>query len=119
MPVRLVRRPRSPNWIIRGTLRGIRVEESTGTATRKSPKKSVPSARPKSSPNPSTSRRTTATFAQAALNYLENGGNKRFLEKVISYFGTTALAKIDQDAIDVGARKVYPNAAGATRDRQF
>jgi integrase len=29
------------------------------------------------------------------------------------------LAKIDQDAIDVGARKVYPNASAATRDRQF
>src|SRR5580700_2564030 len=30
MPLRLVRRPKSPNWIIRGTVRGIRVEESSG-----------------------------------------------------------------------------------------
>jgi hypothetical protein len=35
MPVRLVRRPKSPYWIIRGTLRGIRVEESTGTDNKK------------------------------------------------------------------------------------
>ena len=34
MPLRLVRRAKSPNWIIRGTVRGIRVEESTGTNRR-------------------------------------------------------------------------------------
>jgi integrase len=119
MPLRLVRRPRSPNWIIRGTLRGIRVEESTGTDN----KKVVQEVRAKREgeilAQSIYGRRATATFAQAALSYLENRGNKRFLDKVISYFGTTALAKIDQDAIDIGSRKVYPKAAGATRDRQF
>ena len=35
MSLRLVRRPRSPNWIIRGTLRRIRIEESTGTDNKK------------------------------------------------------------------------------------
>ncbi|MCL2430174.1 MAG: site-specific integrase [Alphaproteobacteria bacterium] len=64
-------------------------------------------------------RRATATFAQAVLSYLEHGGSKRFLELVIEHFGTTPLVKIDQDAIDRGARKLYPNASGATRNRQF
>lgn len=59
-------------------------------------------------------RRATVTFAEAALSYQENGGNKRFLDKVIRHFGTTPLGKIDQDAIDQGARKVYPNASAAT-----
>src|SRR5215831_13704178 len=31
VPIRIVRRPKSPHWIMRGTLRGIRLEESTGT----------------------------------------------------------------------------------------
>lgn len=31
MPLDLKRRPKSPYWIIRGSLRGYRVEESTGT----------------------------------------------------------------------------------------
>jgi len=35
MPIRIVRRAKSPNWIIRGTLRGVRVEESTGTDNKK------------------------------------------------------------------------------------
>ena len=33
--LQLVRRPKSPNWIIRGPVRGIRVEESTGTSKRR------------------------------------------------------------------------------------
>src|SRR5262249_40407391 len=64
-------------------------------------------------------RRATATFAEAALSYIQKGGNKRFLHKVIRYFGTTSLAKIDQVAIDVGAREGYPNPSGATGNRQF
>jgi hypothetical protein len=35
MSLRLVRRPKSPYWIVRGTVRGIRVEESTGTSEKR------------------------------------------------------------------------------------
>ena len=87
--------------------------------TRNSPKKSAPSARAEILAQSVYGRRATATFAEAALSYLENGGNKRFLDKVLEHFGTTALAKIDQDVIDKGARKIYPNVSAATRDRQF
>ena len=62
-------------------------------------------------------RRATATFAESALSYLEAGGAKRFLEPVIRHFGVTPLAKIDQDGVDKGARKLYPNASDATRLR--
>ncbi len=64
-------------------------------------------------------RRATATFAQAALSYLEQGGSKRYLNKIIAHFGTTALTRVDQDAIDRGARKLYPDASASTRVRQF
>jgi hypothetical protein len=36
-------------------------------------------------------RRATATFAQAALSYLEQGGSTRYVNRIISYFGTTSL----------------------------
>jgi integrase len=119
MPLRLVRRPKSPHWIIRGTLRGVRVEESTGTDNKKIAEEIRAKREAEILAQSIYGRRATATFAEAALSYLENGGNKRFLDKVIRYFGTTSIAKIDQDAIDVGARKVYPNTSGATRNRQF
>ena len=104
MPIKLVKRPRSPNWVIRGTLREVRVEESTGTDDKRSPKKSARSARARSS---SLDLRScaTASFAEAALNYLENGGSRRFPEPVIQHFRTTPLAKIDQAAIEPEPRE--------------
>jgi len=33
--LKLVRRPKSPNWIMRGTVRGQSIEESTGVTDRK------------------------------------------------------------------------------------
>jgi integrase len=119
MPLRLVRRPKSPNWIIRGTLRGIRVEESTSTDNKKVAQEIRAKREADILAQSVYGRRATATFAEASLSYLESGGTKRFLDKVIQHFGITPLAKIDQDAIDKGARKVYPNASNATRDRQF
>src|SRR6478672_2204646 len=119
MPIKLVKRPRSPYWIIRGTLRRIRVEESTGTDNKKIAEEIRTKREAEILAQSVYGRRATTTFAEAALSYLENGGNKRFLDSAIRHFGTTPLAKIDQDAIDKGARKVYPNATGATRNRQF
>jgi hypothetical protein len=64
-------------------------------------------------------RGVSETFAGAVVSYLEGGGSKRFIEPILNHFGTMPLMRIDQDAIDQGARKVYPNASNATRDRQF
>src|SRR5882757_7903720 len=119
MPLKLVRRPKSPYWIIRGTLRGIRVEESTGTDNKQAAEEIRAKRESEILAESIYGRRATATFASAALSYLENGGSKRFLEPIIRHFGTTPLAKIGQDEIDRGARKLYPNAADSTRTRQF
>jgi len=119
LPIKLVKRPKSPFWVLRGTIRGIRIEESTGTDNKKIAEEIRAKREAEILAQSIYGRRATATFAEAALSYLENGGNNRFLDKVLRHFGTTPLAKIDQDAIDVGARKVYPGASGATRDRQF
>jgi hypothetical protein len=117
MPLKIVRRPKSPYWIIRGTLRGIRLEESTGTDD----KKAAEEIRAKREAEILTESvygcRATATFA-SALSYLENGGSKRFLEPIIKHFSITLLAQINQDAIDRMARKLYPSASDATRNRQ-
>jgi integrase len=119
MPIRLVRRAKSPYWIMRGTVRRIRVEESTGTSDRRSAEEIRAKREAEIVAQSIYGRRATATFAQAALSYLEGGGNKRFLAPIISHFGNTPLAHIDQDAIDRGSRKLYPDASGSTRNRQF
>ena len=119
MPLRLVRRPKSPHWIIRGTVRQFRVEESSGTDDRRVAEEIRAKREAQILAESVYGRRATATFAEAALSYLEAGGDKRFLEPVLKHFGTTPLAKIDQDAIDQGARKLYPSVSASTRDRQF
>lgn len=119
MPLSLVRRPKSPYWIIRGSIRGVRVEESTGVGDRKVAEEIRAKRESALLEEAVYGRRATATFAEAALSYLEAGGAKRFLEPVIRHFGVTPLGKIDQDAIDKGSRKLYPKASDATRVRQF
>jgi integrase len=119
MPLKLVRRPKSPHWIMRGTVRGIRVEESTGTGNTKAAEEIRAKREAEILAESIYGRRATATFAHAAVSYLENGGTKRFIEPTIRHFGTTPLAQIGQDAIDRAARNVYPDASDATRNRQF
>ena len=95
------------------------LKKALALATGESPKKSAPSAKPKSSHESVYGRRATATFAEAAV---ELPGTRRFEalhRPVIKHFGTTPLAQIDQDALDRGARKLYPNASPSTRNRQF
>jgi len=119
MPLKIIRRPKSPNWILRGTVRGIRIEESTGTDDKKTAEEIRAKREAELLVESIYGRRATATFAQAALSYLEQGGSKRYLNEIISYFGTTSVAQIDQNAIDRGARKLYPDASDSTRVRQF
>ena len=100
-------------------------EESYGygrrpTASKKLAEECGRSARPKSSNSPSTVVALPTTLAEAVVSYLEEAAaRQRFLDRVARPFRNDAAGRIDQEAIDQGARKVYPNASGATRDRQF
>ena len=119
MPLKLVRRRRSPYWVMRGTIRGVRIEESTGTADRRVAEEIRAKREAEILAESIYGRRATATFSQAALSYVEFGGSKRFLKPVVDYFGTTPLARIDQVALDRGACKLYPHGSSSTRNRQF
>jgi len=109
VPLQLKRRPKSPNWIIRGTIRGIGVEESTGTSDRRVAEEIRAKREAEILAQSVYGRRATATFAWAALSYLQNGGSKRSTAPVISHFGVTPLAQINQDALDAGAMKLFPH----------
>src|SRR3954453_7286880 len=123
MPLKCIRRPKSPNWIMRGTIRGIRVEESTGTGDRKRAEEVRASREAELFKQSVYGRRATKTFAEAALSYQEiggrhgTGGERRFLAQIIRHFATTPLAQIDLDALDRGAAKLFPHAAPSTRNR--
>jgi hypothetical protein len=67
------RRPKSPNWVIRGTIRGICVEESTRTSDKQTAEEIRAKREVELLAQSVYGRRATATFAEAALNYMEQG----------------------------------------------
>lgn len=125
MPLKIVRRPKSPHWIIRGTVRGRRVEESTGVADREIAEEIRARREDELLRESIYGRAATATFAQAVVSYLETGGRHgtggdgRFLKPILDHFRTALLVQIDLDALDRAAARLYPRASPATRNRQF
>lgn len=58
------------------------------------------------------------TFARAAITYMELGGEKRFLARLIHELGAMPLKDLTQQVLVDAAKKLYPKASNATRARQ-
>lgn len=58
------------------------------------------------------------TFAQATTDYLDAGKPERFLLKLADHFKDTLMRDIGAGQIKAAALKLYPDAKGATRNRQ-
>lgn len=118
MPLRIVRRHGSPFWYIRGTVRGIAVDESTGVADRKAAEYLRTKREWEITQGSVYGRRATATFLEAAVSYMEAGRERRFLKPILKEIGGVRLSEIDQTLIEKTARKLYPGCAPATLNRQ-
>jgi integrase len=121
-----LRRPRkgkTPNFEIRGTYLGCRVETSSGTHKRPVALKQLkqieecieehgqyPAPEPKS-------RTGEPTFLSAAIAYMRNGGSRRYVAPLIKHFAQTLLADINQEAIDQAAIEMLPTGAADYRNR--
>lgn len=121
MPLKLVPpnlARRSPNYRIRGTYLGIKVDRSTETGDKR--KATAFLNRLKDAiERGAFSERAPLSFAEAATSYMQAGGEKRFMASVLRHFGEAPIASITQADLDSGAVKVFPAAAPATRNRQF
>lgn len=117
--LKLVRRPDSPHWQIRGTLRGVRVRESSETDSR-SHAEAILARRQQEILDRSTfGERHTATFAEAVNLYLDLGGDARYLAPLVERWGTWRLAAIAPLEIARAGRELYPGRKTATLDRQL
>lgn len=121
MPLKLIAgRHGSPYWYIRGSVRGIRVDESTGCVE----KKAAEEVRIKRE-NELLTRSihgdpAVRTFAEAALSYMDGGGDGQHLTQILQHFGPKKLlAHIGQSEIDECAKKLYPRAAASTTNRKI
>ena len=118
MPLRVVRRHGSPNLYLRGTVRGVPVDESTGVDDEKAAEAFRAKREWEIINGQITGRRSAATFLEAAVSYMEAGGEARFVDPLLKHFGTRSLDDIDTAAIEDAARKLYPGKSPATRNRQ-
>lgn len=121
MPFKIVapKAGRSPFYRVRGTEFGQRIDRTTGTADKKEALRFLKRWRDEAQRDAlSGGRREEPTFADAAMSYVNGGGEERFLLPILDRIGTMKIADIRQTDIDDAAVALYPNALPATRNRQ-
>jgi len=104
MSLKLVRRPDSPHWYIRGTIAGQKVYESAGTG-RKIVAEQLRSKLEQQLWNRHIfGPRAVATFAEAAESYMlsvqPSPGQARLVGRLIQHFGETPLKDISQASLE-------------------
>lgn len=58
-------------------------------------------------------------FLAAAVAYMQAGGERKYVQPIITEWRDKKLSDVDQVLIDSAAAKLYPIATAATRNRQF
>lgn len=117
MPITIYKRGRF-YWITGDDAAGNRIHESTGL-TDGAKADQVRIAREKEGLDLLLlGRKATYTFGDGAADYLAAGKDGRFLKPLILEFGDTAIAKLDGPTVRAAAKKLYPNAAYTTWNRQ-
>lgn len=117
MPLKLVRR--GETFYLRGTVAGCYVYESTRTGDRRTADALRIRREGEILQRHAYGRAAVATFAEAALIYMQAGGEARYLGPLLAHFGPRKrLAEIDNEAATAAAQALYPDAAPATINRQ-
>lgn len=127
MPLRLVKRPGSPNWYMRGAVRGESVFESTGTDNEEAADAIRIKHEGKLLHRSIFGAGATVTFPEAAVSYLAAGGDPTYLgtedrstgkwSLLIGHFMDALIATIGQDEADRAANALYPGTKASTRLR--
>ena len=120
MPLKLTQRNGTGNYFLRGNVAGCDVYQSTRTSDLIAAENIRIRTEAELLERASLGRKATVTFAEAALNYIDSGGEVRFLEPILKHFGPrTRLKEIDNASINAAARKIYSGAKPATINRQL
>lgn len=120
MPLKLIspgQRHASPYYHVRGSYLGHRVERSTKTSKRAVALECLRAIELEIERG-AYARKAGPTFAAAALSYMNHGGERRPLRKLLTHFGEIPLADIDQAAVDGAAVTLFADGTPATRNRE-
>ena len=118
----LTKLKRGRNWYLRGTIRGIRVYETTGTSDAASAEEIRIKREGEILHRSIHGERGGHTFAEAALMYLEKPGGvsdkeATYVFPMVDHFGKLSLDRLDQAAIDRYVADRHPGAASSTVQR--
>lgn len=117
MPLKVIKRHGSPFWYLRGTVRGEIVDESTKVTDRGQAEALRIRREGEIFSRQIGGGRSVATFLEASVSYMENGGERRFLKPLMQHFGEKLLVEIGQIEVEACARKLYPELAPASVNR--
>lgn len=118
MPLKLIKR--GEIWYIRGTVAGQRVYESTRIGDKRQAEILRARREAEIIERRAYGKAVTYTFAEAALAYMESGGEGKYLARIIKHFGPRwRLVDTDNDAVSRAAAALYPDAGPATINRQL
>lgn len=116
MPLKIYRR--GEIWHYRGTIAGRRLRGSTGSSNKEIAARFSAEVEDRFWKRRFDGPEAILTFAQAALKYRAAGKQTRFLELIEDHWKDTLVKDISVGAVVQSARELYPNASGATRNRQ-
>ena len=112
-------RPGSNNLYLRGTVKGRFIYESTGTSNRKIAEEIRAKREHELLQEAVLGRAATLTFLEAAVRYMEQDGERRFVMPLIDYFGNDKLMKdITQIDLDRAAEAICRTSKRQTINRQ-
>ncbi|MGR3498799.1 MAG: tyrosine-type recombinase/integrase [Limimaricola soesokkakensis] len=120
MSLKLFRRSAGGAYYMRGTVQGNHVYESTRTGNRREAEAIAHRREIEIRDRYALGRAATLTFAEAALDYMGAGGERRFLGPILEHFGPDMrLRDVDNAAVTAAAQEIYPQASTATINRQL
>ena len=101
-----------------GTIAGQRVRKSLGTRDKKQAEELCALHEAKLWKRLSYGEAAVRTFEEAAVSYMEAGGEARFLQLLLRAFRGRILGSITPEEVRQVARVIYPTGTGATLNRQ-
>jgi integrase len=105
-------------WYAVGTFNGRRIRTSLKTRVQERAQEQLALYEAKLWKRHNFGEAAVRTFEEAALSYLEQGGEGRYVPKVLKHFKGRAVGSIMPAEIRGAALALYPKANAATRNRQ-
>ena len=105
-------------WWAIGTVAGERIRKSLGTRDEARAKEQCALIEARIWKRHNYGDEAVRTFEEAALSYMEQGGESRFLTGAIKHFKGRVVGSISAGDVREAAIRLYPRAGAATRNRQ-